>query len=124
MTIAAWQAGHVYVAGNIVNPTAANGHSYISIVGGTSGNAEPAWSGRWPAVADGVANTWAPYSIVTPATLRAQMNWTNTPNVDPLTGQYTDTILGNYILGHQYGALDNRLQLTHIPWPGVIHQQF
>lgn len=92
MTIAAWQANHVYTAGDIVNPTIANGHSYISVVGGTSGGAEPTWSGRWPAVADGVANTWAPYSIITPATLRSQMNW------DSATGQYSDTILGNYIL--------------------------
>lgn len=98
MTVAAWLPNHAYTAGTLVNPTVANGHSYISIVGGTSGSSEPAWSGRWPAVADGVANTWAPYSILTPATLRTQMNWTNTPLVDPVTGQYSDTILGNYIL--------------------------
>ncbi len=92
MTIAAWQSGHAYVAGNIVNPTVANGHSYISVVGGTSGGSEPTWTGRWPAISDGVANTWAPYSIITPATLRAQMNW------DSTSGQYTDEILGNYLL--------------------------
>ncbi len=92
MTVATWLPNHAYTAGNLVNPTVANGHTYISIVGGTSGATEPAWSGRWPAVADGVANTWAPYSILTPATLRAQMNWEST------TGQYTDAILGNYIL--------------------------
>ena len=92
MTVATWLPNHAYAAGNLVNPTVANGHSYISVVGGTSGGTEPSWSGRWPAVADGTANTWAPYSIVTPATLRSQMNWEST------TGQYTNDILGNYIL--------------------------
>lgn len=92
MTIAAWAAATAYAIGNIVNPTVANGHSYIAVTAGTSGGSEPTWSGRWPAVADGATLTWAPYSIVTPATLRAQMNWTSS------TGQYSDTILGNYLL--------------------------
>ncbi len=92
MTVAAWQAAHVYAAGAIVNPTTANGHSYISVVGGTSGSTEPTWSGRWPAIADGTANTWAPYSIITPATIRSQLK------IEGSADNWSDAIIGNYIL--------------------------
>lgn len=112
MTVAAWQANHAYTAGNIVNPTTANGHSYISIVGGTSGMTEPTWSGRWPAVTDGVANTWAPYSIITPATVRSQLK------IEGSTDQWTDTIIGNYILD-AISSLEQATQRYIVNRPGA-----
>jgi hypothetical protein len=69
----------------------ANGHSYICSTAGTSAASEPTWSGRWPAVTDNSA-AWAPYSIVTPATIRSQLK------VESTTDQWADAIVGNYIL--------------------------
>ena len=114
MTVADWLPNHVYAANAIVNPTVANGHSYIAVTGGTSGGTEPVWSGRWPAVADGATATWAPYSIITPATLRSQMNWTSS------TGQYTDDILGNYILD-AINSLEQSISRFIVNRPGYTY---
>jgi hypothetical protein len=92
MTVSAWTANHAYTAGDIVNPTVANGHSYRCTVGGTSDNTEPSWVGRYQTISDGSTVKWVVYTIVTPATVRAQLNLTGT------TGQYADDIIGSYII--------------------------
>lgn len=88
---ATWAALTVYSIGNVVNPTVANGFSFVCVDAGTSGASEPTWSGRWPAVVDGSA-AWAPYSIITPAMVRTQLGLEGT------TGQYSDDTIGGYIL--------------------------
>lgn len=40
---ALWAATHVYLAGDEVAPTPLNGHRYITVAGGTSGGAQPAF---------------------------------------------------------------------------------
>lgn len=91
MTVATWLPSHAYTAGNLVNPITSNGHTFICTATGTSAASEPAWSGRYPAITDGTA-AWAPYTVVSPATLRSQLNLEST------TGQYSTDIIGNYIL--------------------------
>lgn len=91
MSIATWLPSHAYVVGDLANPSTPNGHTFICTDPGTSGLTEPAWSGRYPAVTDGTA-AWAPYTIVAPEKIRAQLH------IESDDDQYTDEIIGNYIL--------------------------
>lgn len=67
-SIDAWQASTRYVAGQVVRPTAANGHRYIADQDGTSGATEPAWpTGEGSSLSDGTivwveagTDTWVP----------------------------------------------------------------
>ncbi len=111
MTVPTWTALHAYTAGALVNPTVANGHSFICTATGTSGAAEPAWSGRYPAVVD-ASTAWAPYTVVTPAQIRAQMNW------GASAGQYTDDIIGNYLLD-AISALEQKTGRYIVNRPGA-----
>lgn len=53
----AWQASHAYVVGDVIQPTPANGFTYICTIAGTSGASHPAWPTSTGSVADGTA-TW------------------------------------------------------------------
>lgn len=95
MTVATWQALHAYSAEQLVNPTVSNGHTFRCLTGGTSGASEPSWVGRYQPVTDGTA-VWVPYTIITPATVRTQLNYESTTN------QYSDTTIGGYIIAAIY----------------------
>ncbi len=112
MTVPAWLPNHAYAAGAIVNPTVANGHSFVAITAGTSGASEPAWSGRWPAIADGMTATWAPYSIITPDSVRSQLK------IEGTGDQWTDAIIGNYILS-AISALEQATRRYLVNRPGA-----
>ena len=43
LTLDAWQASHVYVAGDRIRPSTGNGFYYQAVNGGTSGGTEPTW---------------------------------------------------------------------------------
>lgn len=92
MSIAAWSAGATVAAGDLRNPTTANGHTYRCTVGGTTGGSEPAWVGRFQTITDGSTVRWVVYTIITPDTIRTQLKLEGT------TGQYGEDILGGYIL--------------------------
>jgi hypothetical protein len=115
MTVAAWQTGHAYVAGDIVNPTVANGHSYRCTVGGTSGGTEPTWVGRYQTITDGATVTWVVYTVITPAQVRSQLALTGT------TGQYDDTVIGGYILD-AIGSLEQSTWRFLVNRPGATYQ--
>lgn len=118
MTVAAWLPTHAYAAGALVNPITPNGHSFICTTAGTSAASEPAWSGRYPAVTDGSA-AWAPYSIVTPAQVRAELNLGDEMTVAQLAAsQYSDTIVGNYILA-AISALEQTTRRYIVNRPGA-----
>jgi flagellar hook protein FlgE len=53
----AWQASTAYNVGQIISPSASNGHFYECTVAGTSGNAPPTWPTDGSTVTDGTV-TW------------------------------------------------------------------
>ena len=53
----AWQASTAYGVGQIISPSASNGHFYECTVAGTSGNAPPTWPTDGSTVSDGTV-TW------------------------------------------------------------------
>ncbi len=115
MTVAAWQANHAYVSGDIVNPTVANGHSFRCTTSGTSGGSEPTWVGRYQTITDGGTVTWVVYTVITPQNVRDQLALTGT------TGQYSDTTIGGYILD-AIGSLEQATWRYLINRPGWTYQ--
>lgn len=124
MTVATWLPNHVYAAGAIVNPVAANQHSYRCTTGGTSAASEPAWVGRYADITDGTV-TWVVYTIITPGTIRQQLK------LDPegqgattpaATGQYADSIIGGYILD-AIASLQTVCQRMFVNTPGLTWTQ-
>lgn len=124
MTVAAWQSGHAYTAGDVVNPTVANGHSYRCLVTGTSGGSEPTWVGRYQTITDGATVTWAVYTVITPAQVRTQLHLE--PEASGLstpaaTGQYSDDTIGGYILD-AISSLEQATWRFLVNRPGATYQ--
>jgi len=114
MTVATWAPLTLYATDAIVNPTVANGHSYRAATGGTSGAAEPTWVGRYQNITD-ASVTWVPYTIITPAQVRTQLH------LDGTTGQYSDTVVGGYILD-AISSLESATQRFLVNRPGATYQ--
>ena len=74
---ARWTALTGYSAGAIILPSVDNGRCFYNTTTGTSGASEPTWPGRFPAVTDGTCS-WAPYTVITPQTLRDMNGWDST----------------------------------------------
>lgn len=110
---ATWSANATVAAGDIRNPVTANGHSYRCVVGGTTGGTEPAWVGRYQTITDGSTVTWAVYTVITPATVRTQLNLEGT------TGQYSDDTIGGYILS-AISSLETACSRYLVNRPGAV----